>query len=428
MNNERLAERTACEIRKGIEAGDITAEAVAAACLARIRERESEIGAWAAIDEKAVLSEARIRDKSAGKGALHGIPMGVKDVIDAAGLPTGMGSPIYDGYFPVKDAACVAQWCAEGGVVLGKTVTCEFAGPEPAATRNPHDGTRTPGGSSSGSAAAVADCMVPVAFGTQTRGSVIRPASFCGVVGFNPSFGIISRDGLKFAAESLDTIGLFARDVDDIALAFSALTGEPEHAQRTIDSEPKVAICLYGFEHAQKESAEAVATAAAKLESMGAMLSEFTFTYAFDALTDACVTVNDVERARACAWEWNTHPEKISERLRNAIGRGLRTPLEEYLSALRLFEQARLSFDGLLGDVDIILTASASGEAPVGLEFTGDPRLQGIWTALHVPTISLPTYRGPNGMPVGIQLVGRKYSDRALLEFARWAFAGLREH
>lgn len=422
MNQERLYERTACEIRSGIASGLFTAEAVAGACLGRIREREPEIGAWVSIDEELVLREA---EASGRDSLLRGVPLGVKDVIDAAGLPTKMGSPIYDAYRPAKDAACVAQWRAAGGVVLGKTVTCEFAGPAPAATHNPHDATRTPGGSSSGSAAAVADFMVPVALGTQTRGSVIRPASYCGVVGFNPSYGIISRDGLKFAAESLDTIGLLARDVEDIALAFAALTGQAEPGAQEISSPPKIAICLYGFEFAEKESAEAVEDAAARLERLGATLTEFTLTYAFDALTEACVTVNDVERARACAWEWNNHPEKISDRLRNAIERGLKTPPEKYFTALSLFEQARLSFEASLGDVDFILTACASGEAPVGLDFTGDPRLQGIWTALHVPTIGLPTFRGPNGMPVGVQLVGRKFADASLLHFARWAFAGL---
>jgi Asp-tRNA(Asn)/Glu-tRNA(Gln) amidotransferase A subunit family amidase len=420
MNLERLNERSACEIKREIAMGRATAEAVVGACLERIRERDPELGAWAAVDEELVRSEAREADP---RGSLFGIPVGVKDVIDTAGLPTGMGSPIYDGFRPAKDAACVAQWRAASGIVLGKTVTCEFAGPQPANTRNPHNAAHTPGGSSSGSAAAVADYMVPVAFGTQTRGSVIRPASYCGVVGFNPSYGIISRDGLKFAAESLDTIGLFARDVDDIALAFSTYTGRDVAEVQTSYSAPKVAICLYGFEHAQKESAEAVEDAAARLERAGATLSEFTFTYAFDALTEACVTVNNVERARATAWEWNNHPDKLSDRLRRAIEQGLNTPLQDYLSALRLFEQARLSFDGLLGDIDIILTASASGEAPTGLDFTGDPRLQGIWTALHVPTISLPTYKGPNDLPVGIQLVGRKYSDEALLNHAAWAFS-----
>ncbi len=231
---------TATEATALISAGRLSSSALVQSCLDRIAMRESTVHAWADLNPAAAMDQARARDAEAAKGPLHGLPVAVKDVIDVAGAPTGMGSPIYDGYVPFADAACVAALRSAGAVILGKTVTAEFAGVSPGPTTHPAAPDRTPGGSSSGSAAAVADHMVPVALGTQTGGSIIRPAAFCGVVGFKPSFGTINRAGLKFAAESFDTIGMMARDVDDIALVWRVLVGAgttlemPEAAPRLL--------------------------------------------------------------------------------------------------------------------------------------------------------------------------------------------------
>ena len=219
MVAKNLNERSAIEIASGIVAAEFTAEAVMRDCLERIEAREDALSAWASVDPDLAMAEAQAKDKAPAKGVLHGVPIGVKDVIDTNDYPTEMGSPIYAGHRPKNDAACVSLLRAAGAIILGKTVTCEFAGMTPGATRNPLDATRTPGGSSSGSAAAVADNMVHIALGTQTRGSILRPASYCGIVGYKPSFGLVARGGLKFAAESFDTIGVLARNIDDAELS-----------------------------------------------------------------------------------------------------------------------------------------------------------------------------------------------------------------
>src|SRR5499425_151666 len=237
-----LNELSCTEIVQDIAAGKFTAESVTRDCLERIKAREPTVQAWATIDPEHALAQARALDRGPPRGALHGVPIGVKDVIDTVDLPTEMGSPIYQGHRAACDAACVAVARAGGAVILGKTVTAEFAGMFPGPTTNPHNPAHTPGGSSSGSAAAVADFMVPAAFGTQTGGSVLRPAAFCGVVGYKPTFNLINRSGIKFAAESLDTIGLMARTIDDVELVTAVVVGK-EPAPRTLSSAPRLGLC-----------------------------------------------------------------------------------------------------------------------------------------------------------------------------------------
>jgi len=418
-------ELSANEIVRGIEAENFTAEEVTRACLARIDARESEILAWAAIDPASALAQARSRDRDARKGPLHGVPVGVKDVIDTGDLPTQMGSPIYQGYRPKRDAACVALLRAAGAVVLGKTITCEFAGATPNVTRNPCNPAHTPGGSSSGSAAAVADFMVPAALGTQTRGSILRPASYCGVVGYKPSYGLVTRDGLKFAAESFDTIGVLARSIEDAAIFGAILSGCEPLPIKEHSAPPAIGICRVGLEHADPCSVAAVEDSAIRLGAAGASVRDFDPRIDFDALTTATKTVNDVERARAMAWEWQTHRDLLSERLRATVEQGLAATPEQYTAALTLAEDERGRLKEALVGIDIVLAPCVNGEAPASLGFSGDPFFQGVWTALHAPTISLPTHRGPGGLPVGIQLVGRRYADAALLAAARWVFARL---
>ena len=419
-------ESTATNIARRIGHGQCSAEAVTRSCLARIEERDATVRAWAWLDPDHALAQARTLDREATRGPLRGVPVGIKDVLDTFDMPTEMGSPIYRGHRPASDAAAVALLRAAGAVILGKTVTCEFAGLSPASTTNPHDPTRTPGGSSSGSAAAVADGMVPLALGTQTGGSVLRPASFCGVIGFKPSFGAINRAGLTFAAESLDTIGLFARTIADIALGYGVLTGRGGQPPASLVSTPKIGLCrTFLWDRAQGETVAAVEDAVKTLARAGARVQERPLPDGFAALGEDRHVINNVERARAMAFEWTHHRELISSGLADQLERGYATPQDRYLAALTNTETLRRGLDTVFGSCDALLAPCVDGEAPVGRATTGNPDFQAIWTPLHVPTISLPTARGPNGMPVGIQLIGRIRDDARFLDTAEWVLSRL---
>jgi amidase len=356
-------------------------------------------------------------------GPLHGLPIGVKDVLDTYDMPTEMGSPIYRGNRPPADAAAVALVRAAGAVILGKTVTCEFAGVTAGPTTNPHDETRTPGGSSSGSAAAVADCMVPVAFGTQTGGSVLRPASYCGVIGYKPTYNAFNRFGVKPAAEGLDTIGLITRSLDDVALMRAVLLRQAPLPIPAMPEPPRVGVTrTHLWPHAQPETVEAVEEAAKRLNEAGATIIDVNLPDFFAELSHAREIVNDYERAMAMGHEWHHHRDLISERLRKIIARGLAIPHAEYVAAIRLAERCRAALDAAFGAADVLLAPCVRGEAPEGLHHTGDPAFQALWTLLHTPTLTLPTAIGPNGLPVGIQLIGRRYDDERLIAASKWIF------
>jgi Asp-tRNA(Asn)/Glu-tRNA(Gln) amidotransferase A subunit family amidase len=418
---------TAGEIVRAVASGEATCEAVVRACLERIDAREKAVHAWASVDPELALARARELDRGPPRGPLHGVPIGVKDIIDTADLPTEMGSPIYRGHRPATDAACVGLTRAAGAVILGKTVTCEFAGMTPGTTANPHNLAHTPGGSSSGSGAAVADFMVPVAFGTQTGGSVIRPAAYCGVFGFKPTFGAFNRRGVYPAAESLDTLGLIARSLDDLELLSAVLELRPVAAPIVTDSAPRVGLCRTPlWQTAQAETVAAVEDAAARLAKAGAWVQEIVLPDEFAGLRFAArETINNYERAAAMAYEWSSHREAISERLRKRIELGRAMPRAEYVAALRLGEECRARLPAVFEEVDVLLTPCANGEAPRSLGETGDPGLQAIWTILHVPALTLPTHRGPNGLPVGIQLVAARHADQRLFGCARWIWQQL---
>jgi Asp-tRNA(Asn)/Glu-tRNA(Gln) amidotransferase A subunit family amidase len=418
---------TASEIVRAIAAGEATCEAVVRDCLARIEQREADIHAWASVDPELALRRARELDRGSARGPLHGVPIGVKDIIDTADLPTEMGSPIYRDHRPATDAACVALARAAGAVILGKTVTCEFAGMTPGATANPHDVAHTPGGSSSGSGAAVADWMVPAAFGTQTGGSVLRPASYCGVFGFKPTFGAFNRRGVYPAAESLDTIGLMARSLDDLDLLRAVLELRPPSAPISLDGPPRVGLCRTPlWQTAQPETVTAVDDAAARLGRAGALVREVVLPEAFAGLRNAArETINNYERAAAMAHEWTTHRDLISERLRKRIEIGRTMAHSDYLAALRLGEDCRARLPEVFAGLDVLLAPCVNGEAPRGLGDTGDPGFQAIWTILYTPALTLPTHRGPNGLPVGIQLVAQPHDDACLLACARWIWQRL---
>jgi Asp-tRNA(Asn)/Glu-tRNA(Gln) amidotransferase A subunit family amidase len=423
----RLNELSAAEIARRIAAREITAEAVVADCLARIAEREPVVHAFAHVDPALALRQARDLDRGPIRGALHGVPVGIKDVIDTADQPTQMGSPIYGDHRPACDAACVALLRAAGAVILGKTVTAEFAGMTAGPTTNPHNPAHTPGGSSSGSAAAVADLMIPAALGTQTGGSVLRPAAYCGVIGYKPTFGAFNRAGLKFAAESLDTIGLMARSLDDIELVSSVLLGGKLGAPVALGAAPTIGLCRTPlWDTAAPETRHAVEDAAARLAKAGAGLREVVLPEDFAGLKNAArETINNYERSKSMAAEWASHRDLISPKLARCIALGMEMPHEEYLGAVALGERCRARLPAIFEGFDLLLAPCVQGEAPVGLASTGDPGFQAIWTILHVPTLSLPTHSGPRGLPVGIQLIARRHDDQRLLASARWVWERL---
>ena len=413
---------TAAEAAELISAGMLSSSALVQFCLGRIAMREPMVRAWADLNPAAAMDQARARDAEASKGPLHGIPVAVKDVIDVAGVPTGMGSPIYDGYIPLADAACVAALRAAGAVILGKTVTAEFAGVSPGPTAHPAAPERTPGGSSSGSAAAVADHMVPVALGTQTGGSIIRPAAFCGVVGFKPSFGTINRAGLKLAAESFDTIGMMARDVDDIALVWRVLVGAGDTSLQVPETPPRLLVFRgHQWDRAAPETVSAIGRTVRRLRNHGAQIEELPVPDGFAELSKARVVINGYERARALAWELQHHAKQLSNAMRRVVTDGWTYSYDSYLTAVRLVEGWRVRMADIIGAHDAVLTAAVNGEAPMGLASTGDASFQEIWSLLHLPAITLPLARGPSGLPVGVQLVGRRLDDGRLLQVAKWA-------
>lgn len=409
------------ESAEAIRSGKMSAEKLVSACLARIEAREGSIKAWASVDPENALRQAYACDRGQMSGPLRGVPIGIKDVLNTFDQPTQMGSPIYSGHQTRNDASCVALLRAAGAIILGKTITCEFAGTFPNVTANPLALERTPGGSSSGSAAAVADFMTPLAVGTQTGGSVLRPASFCGLVGFKPTYGTFNREGLKFAAESIDTIGLIARRVEDVSCVTSVLTGRQDYVAIPLNHPPRIALCkTHLWPLAQSESRECLDLSAAKARAAGATIVEIDLPDYFPELTAARGIINDVERARSLAWEWAHHRELLSEVLQKTMVSGFAIDDADYRSALALVARARVDIASILKPFDIVLAPCVNGEAPVGLHYAGDPSFQALWTLLHLPSITIPAHRGPNGMPVGLQIVAAAGEDDKLLSAALW--------
>src|SRR5215472_13217869 len=417
-----LNQLSATEIVSKIEAGDTTCEAVTRDCLARIAAREPVVKAWVNFDPELALAQARALDREPRRGALHGVPIGVKDVIDTFDMPTEMGSPIYRHYRPAADAPCVALLRRAGAVILGKTATCELAGSAPSATTNPHNAAQTPGGSSSGSAAAVADFMVPAALGTQTGGSVLRPSSFCGVFGYKPTYNTFNKAGLKPAAESIDTIGWIARSIDDIALLTAVLRRDEPKPLRSADAAPRIGVCRTElWDSAQPETKRAVENAATALGRTGAVIRDVELSTEFAGLAAlARGTINYYERAACMAFEWDNHRTALSPQMQRYIENGLKTSRADYVAAWRRVEQCRALLPKVFDGIDVLLAPCVPGEAPKGLGSTGDPSMQAMWTALHTPTMTLPTHRGPNNLPVGIQLVAQRYDDDRIFACARW--------
>ena len=415
-----LRSLTVREAARQIAERRLTAEALTAACLDRIEAREALVGAWQYLDRGQALDAARRRDGEPPRGPLHGIPIAVKDLIDTVAMPTAYGSPIYRGHRPAADASCVALAKAAGAIVLGKTVTTEFAAFTPGKTANPRNPAHTPGGSSSGSAAAVADGMVQLAFGTQTAGSVIRPAAYCGVVGYKPSFGLINRAGVKPLADSLDTVGVLARTVEDAAFFAGVLSERPALRHLAVPSEAP-SFGLYRtpmWDEAEPATAAALSAARATLERHGASVMELAIAREHHELAAVQDTIMRFEAVRAFAYERIEHSAELSPRFAQMLDAGMAIGADEYDRALARAAQARAGLAAFFGSCDAVLVPAAPGEAPVGLGNTGDPIFNRMWTLLGVPCVTLPVRWADNGLPTGVQLVGRLGDDPRLMACA----------
>jgi Asp-tRNA(Asn)/Glu-tRNA(Gln) amidotransferase A subunit family amidase len=443
MNDADLAALGAVEAAAKIATGELTSEALVAACLARIDALEPQIHAWAYIDRERALEEAKAADmarrEGKGVGPLHGLPVGLKDIIDTKDLPTEHGSAVFKGRRPLKDATSVTALRRAGGVVLGKTVTTELATATPPVTRNPLNLEHTPGGSSSGSAAAVAAGMVPAAVGTQTGGSVIRPAAFCGVYGFKPTFGLIPRTGVLTQSSSLDTVGVFGRSVEDVALLADALQAyDADDPASLSTSRPRLlAVATEDFplppqlafvKTSAWSQAEPVTQDAfgELIEALGEQAQEISLDHTTEAGLAAHKIVQDVEMAANYGALLDRAPELISEGLAARIEEGRRVRGVDYAAALALRERAYAAVEEVMLDYGCILTPAAPGPAPKDLGTTGNPVFCAFWTYLGVPAVTLPLLEA-DGMPIGVQLIGRRGDDGRLLRAARSLVRQLRE-
>ena len=342
-----------------------------------------------------------------------------QDIFDTADFPTEYGSPIYAGHRPKADAALVALVRRAGGLVLGKTVSTELASLQPAATRNPVDPAYTPGGSSSGSAAAVAAGMLPIALGSQTGGSVIRPAAFCGIAGYKPSFRLMPTVGMKCFSWSLDTAGLFAAGVADAAFAAAAITGRDLRIDQRAPTAPALALVrTHLWPQASEDMQAALERAARAAEAAGAQVRELALPPVFEAAMRAHVTIQDHEAYRALAYEFDHHQERLGPILRQQLARGAAIDFDSYDEARRTARRARQIFADLMADTDAMLTPSAPGAAPLGLGSTGDPMFNRLWTLLGPPCINVPGLIDSRGLPLGVQIVGRFARDRIALDAA----------
>lgn len=413
---------TASDAATRLQSGDLSCEAITRATLARIGALEPQVRAYAHLAADEALRQARTLDQAPGQGALHGVTIAVKDVIDVAGMPTAFNTPAYAGHHPGRDAACVATARALGAVILGKTDTVEFgANGRSAATGNAYAPAHTPGGSSSGSAAAVASGMAQIAFGTQTGGSIIRPAAYNGVHALKPTHGLVCAEGAKVYAPSLDTIGWFARSAADLSLmarVFQLADAWPQPPATLAG----LRIGLYKGPHWHRLDASGQATlllSARTLAEAGATLVDLSLPASFDTLAQAQQVIIRAEGRRTFLSELLAHPDQLNPNIRataeNAVGYGV----ADLLRAQDLAASARCEFDALLAqDVDLVLTPPSFGQAPPGLEDTGSPLCNSLWTLLHAPCVAMPTGLGDVGLPVGIQLVGPRGGDARLLAWA----------
>ncbi len=437
MEKLNVVQMGAAEAAKAIREGHITSEELVSACLERIEAHEEKVGAWAHLDPDLAMSQARDADmaREEGKtlGSLHGVPVGVKDIIDTADMPTEDGTPLHAGRQPNDDATVVSFLREAGAVIMGKTVSTELACYGPGKTANPHDPGRTPGGSSSGSAAAVAAFMVPLAVGTQTNGSVIRPASYCGVHGFKPTQGRISRHGILPLSRPLDQVGVFGRSVEDVATIAERLMiydeldpdmrirSRPNLVETALDEPPVTPHLAFIKTPVWDQADEDIQGVFVELSGhLGEEITEEALPDFFKGAVEWHRTVMEADLARNLQEDYERGKDKISDTLREMIERGQKVLAVDYNRAV----ENRLMLNGMLREIfekyDAIITPAATGEAPAGLDSTGSPIFCTLWTLCGTPAITLPLLEGSNGMPIGIQLVGPVGDDARLLRTARW--------
>ncbi len=438
MDAARLNWLTATETARLIDDGALKAEEHVRACIARIDETEPTVQAWAHFEADDALDQARDADvrrmRGLPCGPLHGVAVGIKDIIDVRGMPTEDGTVLHAGRIARRDAAVVARLRAAGAIVMGKTVTTELATYAPGKTRNPHDPEHTPGGSSSGSAAAVAAGHVPVALGSQTNGSIIRPASFCGVFGFKPTHGLLPRTGVLTLSRTLDHVGVFARSLEDVARVTELIAGFDEEDADTLPPRtrpplskvlaqeppmpPRLALARTPFWSRLDDDARAAYDELA--QALGAQGQSVELPESAAKVVDWHRTIFEADLAASFDREYETGAERLSDSLRGQIERGRKTLAIDYRKALALIDIVNEGFDELFDNFDAIVTPAALGTAPKGLDSTGDPLLATMWTYCGMPALSIPLARGENGLPLGIQLVGRRGDDARLLRTARW--------
>jgi len=441
LDPQLLAALSATETRRRLGAGEFSVSDHARALLARVDEVDPDVQAWAHLDRAHVLAQAEASDEAHAMGEpdgpLFGLAVGLKDIIDTADLPTEDGTVLHAGRMPREDAAVVRRLRAAGGWVMGKTVTTELATYAPGKTRNPHvpasGAVHTPGGSSSGSAAAVAAGMVPLAIGTQTNGSVIRPASFCGVYGFKPSAGLIPRTGVLTQSPPLDAIGVFGRTLDDVALLAEVLAGhDPQDPMTRLRGAPPL-LRMAASEAPLPPTLGWVATpfwdrvapdAQAAFGELRSLLEGRIATFELPATAADAIgwhnTVMEADIAGSFEIEYERGRDRLSASLRGQIERGRQISAVDYRKALARVPVLLESFEAVFDHYDALLTPAALGTAPAGLDSTGDPLMCTLWTYLGMPALSLPLLHGENGLPLGVQLVGRRGDDSRLLRTARW--------
>jgi Asp-tRNA(Asn)/Glu-tRNA(Gln) amidotransferase A subunit family amidase len=408
---------SALDLAARLEAGKITPRAVVEMCAEAIAAREKDIGAFATLDLAAARRAAD--DPRLSSLPLRGLPVGFKDIFDTADLPTQYGSPVYANNRPAADATAVVMTREAGGIVIGKTVTTQFASLVPSATRNPRNLAHTPGGSSAGSAAAVAAGMAPIAFGTQTAGSVIRPAAFCGVAAFKPSYRLIPMVGVKDVAWHLDTAGLFGAGVADVAFAAAALLQRELRVDRAVPGAPRIAVArTHLWPKASPAMQQAVETAARIAAAAGAKVADLELSPIVEDAYEAQFTIQDYENIRALAFEYERHRDRLDPLLRTQLDRAVAISADEYDAARRLASRARQLLADAMADHDVILTPSAPGAAPHGFATTGDPMFNRLWTLMGAPCINVTGMNDGDSLPLGIQIVGRFGRDHAALEAA----------
>lgn len=428
---------SAVEMARALKAGDISSEELVQDCLNRIDEVDDTVQAWTSLDAEYVLKQARSADEHRRTGApvgpLHGVPIGIKDIFDTVDYPTQYGSPLYEGRRTTHDATVVSMLRQAGAIIMGKTVTAEFAVLSPGKTTNPHDASRTPGGSSSGSAAAVSSAMVPLALGTQTNGSITRPASYCGVVGYKPSFGLMSRHRVLRGSQKLDHVGVFARTVEDAALVAESIIGydandadtvllpKPDLLAKTAEEPPMPPRFAFIKGPAWSKCSDDTKEAFAELvDVLGDQIEAVDLGDVYEEVFDWHRVVMDADIAKNLSEDFERGAKQISPVLTQMIERGRKVPAIDYNLAVDRMAMFGKAFDQMFAEFDAIITPAALSEAPKGLDSTGDPACATLWTFAGMPSLSLPLLQGESGLPLGVQMVAARGDDARLFRNASW--------